>query len=321
MAVLTIGSDWLTIGGQALTIGGDERMSNILIDFGVGTERTTGNWNNVDDVAADKQLLASMIDSNGNPVAVTLDSENAYTGGAVDRGAAAVGDYPLTATTDVFEVNSTNKRRSVFTWDAAFIGEAVTLRFYAAGILSSSLGSSISLTDGLSVGGNFIVGTSTGVTDGDLEDIPYDPVGVGQGPLDFEFVIPPTGIVNLQVGNAAGGTGTAGLGVVEFIFPELAPGVPALTTPYTTVVLDKSATGSIALSTNWTNASTFNITNMPNWMTQVGDTGVVNYADTSWGGQYSENSIGGGNWFMEIEAIDASGLLSASTGIWVYIRP
>jgi hypothetical protein len=60
---------------------------------------------------------------------------------------------------------------------------------------------------------------------------------------------------------------------------------------------------------------------MPNWMTQVGDTGVVNYADTSWGGQYSENSIGGGKWFMEVQAIDTTGLLTASTGIWVYIRP
>jgi hypothetical protein len=74
-----------------------------------------------------------------------------------------------------------------------------------------------------------------------------------------------------------------------------------------------------------TGASTFNITNMPNWMTQVGDTGVVNYADTSWGGQYSENSIGGGigggKWFMEVQAIDTTGLLTASTGIWVYIRP
>jgi hypothetical protein len=99
-----------------------------------------------------------------------------------------------------------------------------------------------------------------------------------------------------------------------------AAGAPTFT-PYTTIVLDKSATGSIDLSTNWTGASTFNITNMPNWMTQVGDTGVVNYADTSWGGQYSENSIGGGKWFMEIEAIDTTGLLTASTGIWVYIRP
>jgi hypothetical protein len=35
------------------------------------------------------------------------------------------------------------------------------------------------------------------------------------------------------VGNAAGGTGTAGLGVVEFIFPELAPGATTLTLPYT----------------------------------------------------------------------------------------
>ena len=99
-----------------------------------------------------------------------------------------------------------------------------------------------------------------------------------------------------------------------------AAGAPTFT-PYTTIVLDKSATGSIDLSTNWTGASTFNITNMPNWMTQVGETGVVNYADTSWGGQYSENSIGGGKWFMEIEAIDTTGLLTASTGIWVYIRP
>jgi hypothetical protein len=104
-----------------------------------------------------------------------------------------------------------------------------------------------------------------------------------------------------------------------YLVPQV--GAPTLTDPYTVQVLDLGATGSIDFGTNWAGASTFNITNMPNWMTQVGTTGVVNYTDTTWGGQYSENSIGGGNWFMEIEAIDTTGLLTASTGIWVYIRP
>lgn len=120
----------------------------------------------------------------------------------------------------------------------------------------------------------------------------------------------------------AGATLAGGADPAIFAEYTIADGsAPTLTTPYSTIVLDLGATGSIDLSTNWSGASTFNITQLPNWMTQVGDTGVVNYADTSWGGQYSNNSIGGGKWFMEVEAIDATGLLSASTGIWVYIRP
>jgi hypothetical protein len=100
-----------------------------------------------------------------------------------------------------------------------------------------------------------------------------------------------------------------------------ASGIPVLDFPYTVQVLDLGATGAIDFSPNWSGASTYSITGLPSWMTQSGDSGAVTYTSASWGGQWSDNSIGGGRWAINVQAIDASGLLSASTSIWVYIRP
>lgn len=102
------------------------------------------------------------------------------------------------------------------------------------------------------------------------------------------------------------------------IAPE---GAPTLTTPYTTIVLDRGDSGSIDLSTNWTGASTFAISGLPLWMAQSGSTGTVDYTNVQWGGKNSDNTIGHGVWDIQVQAIDSSGLLTTETAIWLYIRP
>lgn len=98
-------------------------------------------------------------------------------------------------------------------------------------------------------------------------------------------------------------------------------GSPTLGIPYTTIVLDRGTSGSIDFAPNWTGADTFSIKQLPPWMTQVGDTGTVNYTNVKWGGKNSSNSIGGGAWNIQIQAIDSTGLLTTETSIWLYAKP
>ena len=106
--------------------------------------------------------------------------------------------------------------------------------------------------------------------------------------------------------------------IYEVVIPS---GAPTLTTPYTTIVLDRGTSGSINLGTNWAGASTFSIKELPFWMTQSGTTGTVNYTNVQWGGRNSDNTIGSGVWNIEVQAIDDTGLLTTETSIWLYVRP
>lgn len=108
---------------------------------------------------------------------------------------------------------------------------------------------------------------------------------------------------------------TFGFGVVT-----LAGLAPVLTTPYTTIVLDRGTSGSINLAPNWSGASTFLIQELPLWMEQSGTTGTLNYTNVQWGGKNSENTIGGGVWSIQVQAIDSTGLLTTETSIWLYVR-
>lgn len=95
---------------------------------------------------------------------------------------------------------------------------------------------------------------------------------------------------------------------------------PTLTTPYSVIVLDLGNTSSIDLSSNWSGASSFSITQLPNWMEQAGTTGVVDVTNATWGGKTSDNTIGEGVWDINVEAIAGEGIPTTSTTIWVYVR-
>jgi len=191
----------------------------------------------------------------------------------------------------------------------------------------------VELLDG---GGNRSIGTvdNVGISGGNLSmPLSVSITTAGNGDVEFRIIVgsdPEELLIDvaannplLDIGkfgawvqNTAGGTTSD----FEAIWEDAA-GSPTLTTPYTTIVLDRGTSGSINLGANWTGASTFSIKQLPFWMTQSGDTGTVNYTNVQWGGKNSDNTIGGGVWNIEVQAIDSTGLLTTETSIWLYVRP
>lgn len=97
--------------------------------------------------------------------------------------------------------------------------------------------------------------------------------------------------------------------------------LPSLTTPYDVIVIPKGASGSLNLNNgNWSGASSFSITGLPSWAAQSGSTAIVNYTDAKWGGKGSNNTIGEGLWFIEVQAIGSDPELTTSTFIYLYIN-